>query len=98
MSKMTTFSTLLRGFMVLSVLVLAAFTTNGAWAATPTAGDISGKKPATSPQTNPSLQDCLANGVHSALYLSCLANGTIQSNGLTQSKVPNLTSKSTTLT
>jgi hypothetical protein len=75
MSNWTKAQTLLRGFVILSVVVLAAFTTNGAWAATPTAGDVSGKRPPTIPQTDPLVNPCLANGVHSALYLSCLKNG-----------------------
>jgi uncharacterized protein (DUF697 family) len=98
MSKTKKTSALLRAFIVLSVVVLAAFTTNGAWASTPSAADPSGKKPTTNPQTDPQLQACLANGVHSALYLRCVANGTIQSNSSALSKGTNSTSKNKTTT
>ncbi|MDR3573245.1 MAG: hypothetical protein P4L50_05265 [Anaerolineaceae bacterium] len=77
MIKKTTFTALLRVFMVLSVLAVAAFTTNGAWAATPTAGDVSGKKPATNPQTGPQGQLC-PDGISMALEPNCVVYGSAQ--------------------
>jgi hypothetical protein len=63
-------------------LFVAASTANSAWASTPNVDDVSGKKPATTPQSDPSLQNCLANGVHSALYQRCVAAGLIKSSSI----------------
>ncbi|MDR3573244.1 MAG: hypothetical protein P4L50_05260 [Anaerolineaceae bacterium] len=79
MSNTTKVQTLLRGFIVLSVVVLAAFTTNGAWAATYSTGDVSGKKPATNPSSGPlanSQGQLCPNGVSMALEPNCLTDGT----------------------